>query len=220
MKIRLENIIELLSVLVIIIYAENCLAQNSIGNYSDTLCAQIVDYDAKAIIRREHANKIEWLQIDSFTVQEYNSAIRGHGPMLDTLVITLQLEDGWDSIRIEQTKKRNTELITELSEVYRNYMDSIEWKGYKITESSFESDVVMHLKMKYPVEFSQAQKQMIDQITRCPDFVHNGMGVFLNCDNPGIKEENIRRSYLAKLDYVSRIMFGQEDIHYGRWIYQ
>ncbi len=217
---RLENFIGIISVTAIMSFAENSHAQNSVKSYSDTLYAQILDYDVNAITIIENPDNITWLQIDSFTVQQFNSAIRGHGPSLDTLTISFYLENGWDSIRIERTKKRNTELITELSKIYRNYMDSIEWKGFKITESSFESDIVMHLKMKYPVQFTQEQKQMIDQIIRCPNFIHQGIGVFLNCTNPSIKEDDIRRSYLAKLEYISKIMFGQTKVDYGKRIYQ
>lgn len=99
-------------------------------------------------------------------------------------------------------------------------MDSIEWKGYKVTVSSFESDMVMHLKMKYPVQFSEEQKHMIDQIIRCPDFIHNDIGVFLDCNDLGIKEDDIMRSYLAKLEYISTIIFGQDDVNYGKEVYQ
>jgi hypothetical protein len=61
---------------------------------------------------------------------------------------------------------------------------------------------------------------MIDQIFRCPDFVHNGIGVFLDCNNPVIIEDDVRRSYWAKLEYISITIFGLNMVNYGNAIYQ
>jgi hypothetical protein len=219
MKNRFEKIIGFISVLVIVTYTLPSTAQTSGGSYADTLFNQLDDYSDDSMIRKISSNEIEWLQIDTFTIQYYNSALRGHGPMLDTLVISLKLENGWDSQRVKQIKNTNQKLIDELSEVYRNYMDSIDWKGYKITRNSFESNVVMHLKMKYPIKFTESEGLKVDQITRCPDFIHNGIGIFLNCNNPGIKEDDIRESYQAKLEYISTVIYKLGEVNYGRETY-
>jgi hypothetical protein len=147
-KIRLKNIIGLSAVLAQMTFGQNCLAQNSIKLYSETLFRQLKDYNSNSIIRSVNPDDIEWFQIDTFTVKCYNSEIRGHGPKLDTLTINLRLENGWDSLKIAETKIRNAELISELSNIYREYMDSIDWRGYKITKSGFEENIVKHLKMK------------------------------------------------------------------------
>ena len=182
----------------------------------DSVYSMLENHDNTSLINKSSDDELTWMQIDTFTVKYYNSALRGGTPKLDTLTIKLRFENDWDSLRIRRIKNRNQFLISELSLVYRNYMDSIDWRGYKITKGGFESDKVGHLKMKYPIPFTEIQRSKIDMIQRCPDFLFEGMGVFLDCNNPGIREDNIRMSYTNKLKYISNVLFRVDSVNYGK----
>ncbi|WP_027420348.1 hypothetical protein [Crocinitomix catalasitica] len=182
----------------------------------DSVYSMLENYDNTSLVNKSSNDELIWMQIDTFTVHYYNSALKGGTPKLDTITIKLRFENNWDSLRIEQTKNQNQILINQLSFIYRNYMDSIDWRGYKITKGGFESDKVGHLKMKYPIPFTEIQKSKIDLIQRCPDFLFEGMGVFLDCNNPGIREDNIRISYTNKLRYISNAVFRMDSVNYGK----
>lgn len=193
-------------------------AQSELTETRDFILERLQAFDEHSEVVVIDSNRFVWFKVNTFTVTGYNSAIRGSRKR-DTLSISFSLQDHWDSVRIVQTQEMNALLIEELKVIYTAYMDSINWRGYKITKDEFESNVVQHLKWQYPVKFSLDERDKINQIQRYPDFLLGTIGIFVDGEFPGIKEENVNIDYARKFEFISREIFGLEEVNYGSPLY-
>lgn len=207
--------LNLFLICVYLLFAHFGLSQIELEKVRSEVYEEIMNYEMDSNLVQIDSDVVYWNQVDTFKFVGYNSAIRGVH-RLDTLHISLYFESEWSEFRIDETKKRNTERIAPLKETYLSYMDSIGWRGYKISRSSFEADVVKHLKMKYPVAFTEEERDKIDAIQRCPDFLVGDVGVFLDCDFSGIYPENVRDTYLSRLSFISQGIFQLEKVNFGQ----
>ena len=180
---------------------------------------KIMNYEADSNLVIQDSNKLIWFQPDTFHYVSYTSAIRTR-PHWDTLEISLHFEAGWSKELIEETKKQNMDRINALKKVYVAFMDSIDWRGYKITKSGFNSNVVKHLKMKYPVNFTAAEREEIDSIKRCPNYLVGNIGVFADCSYTRINPIEVQQRFLDKLAFIQREIFNSTDAPFGKKIYQ
>ena len=184
-----------------------------------TVFESLIEYEQNLNLIHVDSNMITWNQIDTFKFVRYTSSIRG-AHRLDTLKISLRFESGWSEFQIQETKRQNTLRITKLKETYSAFMDSVNWRGYKITPSSFQSNVVRHLKMKYPITFTKEEREEIDLITRCPDFLIGNIGVFLECDHTGIDPEEVQNEYVKKLEFIYKDLFDLPNVNFGAKSYE
>ncbi|NRA11744.1 MAG: hypothetical protein HRT57_07305 [Crocinitomicaceae bacterium] len=207
-----------LTLAVLLTSSMSSFAQTKEASIPDSVFNKISNHTPDSPVRKTSSSQIEWLQIDSFTINHYG-AMRGSGPRLRTLLISLRFENGWNPSKIEKVKVKNQALVTELCEIYYHYMDSIGWDRHLITKKRFEWDKIMHLKIKSPVKFSEEEELKIDLITRCPYFLYEEIGVFLDCNNPDIIEDDIREFYEKRLEYISLILFEIKEVNYGSEIY-
>jgi len=184
----------------------------------DQVHKSILDYEKDADNVQIDSNTLVWQQIDTFKLVLYNSAIRG-AHHLDTLEITLRFEAGWSEELIEETKRQNTERIDKLKKVYIAYMDSIDWKGYKIDKQGFESSPVKYLKWKYPVKFTQEECDEIDLIRRCPNYLIGNIGVFSDCSHAGIDPVDVENKFLDKMRFIQQDIFNSDHWYFGQTIY-
>ena len=110
--------------------------------------------------------------------------------------------------------------IDKLKKVYIAFMDSINWKGYKIDKQSFEFSPVEYLKWKYPVKFSQEELDEIDLIRRCPNYLVGHVGVFADCSHTGIDPKDVLDKFLDKLRFIQQDIFKSEELYFGEIIYE
>lgn len=189
-------------------------AQTELEEMRDSVYQALIAFDEHTELVKLDSNTVTWYQVSMYKYYD-NTPERRAYHSYDTLEISLRFETGWSETALSELKTSNSQLIVKLKERYVEYMDSIDWSGYKITRSGFQDDVVSHLKWKYPVKFTEEEKMEIDSIKRCPDFLAGSIGVFLKCDQSRIEDDRIRYEYIQRLRFISQHLFGTEKINYG-----
>lgn len=181
-------------------------SQSELEKVKNATFERLIDYENDADLIHSDSNSITWFQADRFKFVRGGSHIRGVH-RFDTLEISLRFEPDWTDSTISETKSHNAILIEKYEVKYLRYMDSIKWRGYKITKDGFLNDVVSHLKWKYPVDFSDQECIEIDAIRRLPNFVVGSTGVFLDYTFANIDPEEVQTKFRNKINFVATEVF-------------
>lgn len=215
----LLSICRILFALVCTCAVQKGAAQTQLEETKNEVLEKIINFQGNSDLISSDSTFIVWHQIDTFKFVRYTSAIRDF-PKHDTLEITLRFESGWNDSTLVETKRNNTRLIEKHKVKFIHFMDSINWRGYKISKSWFESEPVVFLKMNYPVIFSDDEFKEIKSIKRCPDYRVGSIGVFLDCNHLGIDPVEVQDRFTENLRFISEDVFETEEIAYRVKIYQ
>ena len=159
-----------------------------------------------------------WVHNDTFTTVNKTSPIRGMA-FADSMTITLTFQENWSQKILEETSKLNTSLIDPLSLKFIAAMDSINWEGVKLNENMFLANEVLYLPLLRSItKFTDEDMENYRKIQRLPDFIVDGIGIFLDTKpNYGcqyIKEIENDNLLFEQLQFVSKTL-GSEKTKIG-----
>jgi len=195
----------------------------------DSVCQNIVDQISKNDslndwIYSNQNNTIRWTMID--TIHLGGGCC---GPdirildfeKIDTVLLTLRCENGWNKEMIDSFRRLNVEIIDVLSKELISYCDDIDWR-IKINKESFTEYPYNTLTSYY--KFSKKGKYNIVNVVRLPDTTINNVGIFVdlsfNYSWLMISQEGPREKLLDQMEFVSYEILQSEYLITGRFEYK
>ena len=140
---------------------------------------------------------------------------------IDTVLLTLRCENGWNKEMIDSFRRLNVEIIDVLSKELISYCDDIDWR-IKINKESFTEYPYNTLTSYY--KFSKKGKYNIVNVVRLPDTTINNVGIFVdlsfNYSWLMISQEGPREKLLDQMEFVSYEILQSEYLITGRFEYK
>lgn len=209
-------------VLLILFLSLNGIAQDS----AKEVCASKLKELQKSkdgLWRFDSDTSLIWVYRDTFTTMNRTSAIRRRA-QADSIVITLKFQDNWSADKMEKTSVKNTAIIDPLSEKFIAALDSMNWEGLKLDKQTFLSNKMLYLPyLRSITKFTEEDMANYNKVVRLPDFLINGVGVFLdgspNYAYQYIDEIEIDALYFDQLQFISKTL-GAERTKIGLRVYE
>ena len=209
-------------VLLILFLSLNGIAQDS----AKEVCASKLKELQKSkdgLWRFDSDTSLIWVYRDTFTTMNRTSAIRRRA-QADSIVITLKFQDNWNADKMEKTSVKNTAIIDPLSEKFIAALDSMNWEGLKLDKQTFLSNKMLYLPyLRSITKFTEEDMANYNKVVRLPDFLINGVGVFLdgspNYAYQYIDEIEIDALYFDQLQFISKTL-GAERTKIGLRVYE